>query len=55
MLVILTQQPSSEMVGTDDPAGLTTKEYNEILAGFMYGILDKNNEQEMITCIHDGE
>ena len=49
MLVILTQQPSSEMVGTDDPAGLTTKEYNEILAGFMYGILAIQTSQTRTT------
>jgi hypothetical protein len=37
-----------------DPWGLTTKQYNEMLAGFAYGILDRNHATEMEACLHDG-
>jgi hypothetical protein len=38
-----------------DIYSLTTIQYNEMLAGVLYGILDKNDEQAIETCLVDGE
>jgi len=38
-----------------DISTLTTIQYNEMLAGIVYGILDKNNETAIETCLIDGE
>lgn len=38
-----------------DIYSLTTVQYNEMLAGVVYGIIDKNNETEIETCLLDGE
>jgi hypothetical protein len=42
-------------IPTPDIFSLTTVQYNEMLAGVVYGILDKNNETEIETCLIDGE
>jgi len=46
---------ASTPIPIPDIYSLTTVEYNEMLAGVVYGILDKNNEVEIETCLVDGE
>ena len=47
--------PAEETNGIIDPEGLTTKQYNELLAGIVYGVIDKNDCTEMEACISEGK
>ena len=38
-----------------DIGGLTSLQYNEMLAGIVYGIIDKNDATQIEACIADGK
>ncbi len=42
-------------ISIPDIYSMTTVEYNEMLAGVVYDILDKNNEVKIETCLVDWE
>lgn len=46
---------ASAPIPIPDIYSLNTFQYNEMLAGVVYGILDKNNETEIEACLVDGE
>merc|ERR1711988_1253188 len=52
MLVIATT-PSIDIVG-QPVSDLTTNQYNAMLAGIVYGLIDQNHLTEIETCISDG-
>lgn len=47
----------TEINGGDGPdiKGLTTVQYNEMLAGLMYGVIEQNDLTEIEACLCDGK
>lgn len=52
---LMTAATATVTIPIPDISTLTTVQYNEMLAGIVYGILDKNNENAMETCLVDSE
>merc|ERR1712060_273346 len=54
MLVIATTPGTNEEILGQPISDLTTNQYNAMLAGVVYGLIDQNHLTEIETCISDG-
>lgn len=46
---------ATQIFGQQDIGDLTTIQYNTLLAGIVYGIIDKNDCTEIETCLKGGK
>lgn len=50
-----TEDSSMWVLDGPDIGGLTSLQYNEMLAGIVYGVIDKNDATQIEACIADGK